>query len=223
MRSRRSASVNQNKAPAAVPELGAAAGLFYEVICFEKRHAPLADLDTFSKTRTVLNAFLTVAYKPPSPCGRQAMRRAMQRFCRGERRTQHGKALAFSCILHSRRVQRHVRTVQAAFSAAPCTPPAKISSKSAVSSGVGCTRSSAKLSVFSKPRYFSPISKSAVKNSSAESFSQQRRKYSLSSSFSCFSANNSKSHTVRMPHPPCRKCFKLWHKRYKNVSFAPSV
>ena len=43
------------------------------------------------------------------------MRRAMQRFCRGERRTQHGKALAFSCILHSRRVQRHVRTVQAAF------------------------------------------------------------------------------------------------------------
>ena len=65
----------------------------------------------------------------------------------------------------------------------------------------GCTRSSAKLSVFSKPRYFSPISKSAVKNSSAESFSQQRRKYSLSSSFSCFSANNSKSHTARMPHP----------------------
>ena len=48
------------------------------------------------------------------------------------------------------------------FSAAPCTPPAKISSKSAVSSGAGCTRSSAKLSVFSKPRYFSPISKSAV-------------------------------------------------------------
>ena len=43
------------------------------------------------------------------------MRRAMQCFCRGERRTQHGKALAFSCILHSRRVQRHVRTVQAAF------------------------------------------------------------------------------------------------------------
>ena len=38
-----------------------------------------------------------------------------------------------------------------------------------------------------------------------------------------FSANNSKSHTARMPHPPCRKCFKLWHKRYKNVSFAPSV
>ena len=42
------------------------------------------------------------------------MRRAMQRFCRGECRTQHGKALAFSCMLHSRRVQRHVRTVQAA-------------------------------------------------------------------------------------------------------------
>lgn len=48
------------------------------------------------------------------------------------------------------------------FSAAPCTPPAKISSKSAASSGAGYTRSSAKLSVFSKPRYFSPISKSAV-------------------------------------------------------------
>ena len=133
-------------------------------------------------------------------------------FAEGNAARSTEKRSRFPCILHSRRVQRHVPTVQAAFSAAPCTPPAKISSKSAVSSGAGAHEAALSFP-FSKPRYFSPISKSAVKNSSAESFSQQRRKYSLSSSFSCFSANNSKSHTTRMPHPPCRKCFKLWHKK----------
>ena len=127
------------------------------------------------------------------------MRRAMQRFCRGERRTQYGKALAFSCTHSAAAAACSVMFAlcKRLFSAAPCTPPAKISSKSAVSSGAGCTRSSAKLSVFSKPRYFAPISKSAVKNSSAESFSQQRRKYSLSSSFSPLFRQTTANHTPR--------------------------
>ena len=76
---------------------------------------------------------------------------------------------------------------------------------------------------FSQSRDISRRFQERRQNSSAESLSSAAAQIQFVQAPFMLFGKQQQSHTARMPHPPCRKCFKLWHKRYKNVSFAPNV